>query len=111
MANIDLANLQPGMILNSDVITNIGRLLLPAGTEVSEEHLNVFRTWGITEVDIQSDTKPDITAVDIAQVDPVLLQELETELSELFRHTDREHPVIKKLYRLCIARKVSNEPG
>jgi hypothetical protein len=111
MANIDIAHLQPGMIVNSDVITNLGRLLLPAGTEITGKHLHVFRTWGITEVDIQSDTEQEITAADTAQIDPVLLQEVETELNELFRHTDREHPFIKKLYSVCITRKVSNEPG
>ncbi len=111
MANIDITHLQPGMIVNSDVITNIGRLLLPAGTELTEEHLRVFRTWGITEVDIQNDAKQDISAGDSAQIDPVLLQEIETELNGLFRHTDLKHPVINKLYRLCITRKVSNEPG
>ncbi len=111
MANIDIAHLQPGMIVNSDVITNLGRLLLPAGTEITGKHLHVFRTWGITEVDIKSVTKQDITAVDAVQINPALLQEVETELNGLFHHTDREHPFINKLYRLCITRKVSNEPG
>lgn len=111
MANIDIAHLQPGMIVNSDVITNLGRLLLPAGTEITGKHLHVFRTWGITEVDIKSVTKQDITAVDNVQIDPALLQEVETELNGLFRHTDRGHSVINKLYRVCITRKVSNEPG
>jgi hypothetical protein len=69
MANIDIANLQPGMIVNSDVITNLGRLLLPAGTEITGKHLHIFRTWGITEVDIRSITKQDIAAVDAVQRD------------------------------------------
>ncbi len=111
MANIDIAHLQPGMIVNSDVITNLGRLLLPAGTEITGKHLNIFRTWGITEVDIKSVTKQDITTVDTVQTEPALLQEVETELNGLFRHTDLENSVINKLYRVCITRKVSNEPG
>ncbi len=110
MANIEIAHLQPGMIVNSDVITNLGRLLLPAGTEITGKHLHVFRTWGITEVDIRSVTKQDITTVDTVQTDPALLQKAETELNGLFRHTDRENSVINKLYRVCITRKVSNEP-
>jgi hypothetical protein len=102
MANIDIANLQPGMIVNSDVITNL--------TEITGKHLHIFRTWGITEVDIRSITKQDIAAVDAVQRDPALLKEAETELSGLFHHTDREHPFINKLYRLCIERKINNEP-
>ncbi len=111
MANIDIAHLQPGMIVNSDVITNIGRLLLRAGAELTKEHLRVFRTWGITEVDIQGGTEQDISAGDTAQIDPVLLQEIESELNELFRHTNRKHPFINQLYSLCMTRKIANEPG
>lgn len=111
MANVDIVHLKPGMILNNDVVTNLGRFLLSAGTEITEKHLNVFRTWGITEVDIHGVTEEDITVGDNAQIEPVLLQEIETELNGLFRHTDRGNPFINELYRLCITRKVSNEPG
>lgn len=104
MANINTDYLQPGMILNSDVKDLNGCLLLGAETELTEKHIYIFRTWGITEADIKGVTEEDVEALVTEEVDPVRLKEAEVELNEIFRHTERSHPAIKELFRLCSLR-------
>jgi hypothetical protein len=105
MGVIYIDYLQPGMLLNTDVKDQTGRLLLNAGAEITEQHLRIFRTWGITEADIQGVTKEDVGTIDTVQIDPVILQKIESKLNKIFSHTDREHTFINELFRLCISRK------
>ncbi len=53
MAKINADYLQQGMVLNGDVHDLNGRLMLRAGTALTEKHLHILKTWGITEADIQ----------------------------------------------------------
>ncbi|HEC20225.1 MAG TPA: HDOD domain-containing protein, partial [Gammaproteobacteria bacterium] len=52
MAILNLQDLKPGMVLAADAKHHSGRVLLAAGTELTEKHLKVFHTWGLTEADI-----------------------------------------------------------
>ena len=106
MGNVGVEYLKPGMVLNSEVRNHSGRLLLNAGTEITERHIYIFRTWGITEVDIQGVSREDIAPEESGHADPAILGEAEDELRGIFRFTDREHPAIKELFRLCTLRKV-----
>jgi len=110
MAIVPIDNLSAGMLLKSDVCDRSGRMLLPAGGELTDRHLKIFRTWGVLEADIADgdniETAQILAGVD---VDPVRLAAAEEAVKRLFRLNDREHPAIKELMRLCIARKVSHE--
>ncbi len=105
MAIVNIDYLKPGMILNSDVKDINGRLLLTGGTELIEKHLCIFRAWGVTEADIQGLTDQDVEAFVTGKIDPLILEKAEKDLSEIFRHTDCNHPAIKELFRLCVLRK------
>lgn len=105
MAIINLDYLRPGMILNSDVKDINGHLLLTSKTEITEKHLHVLRAWGITEVDVKGITKEDVETMITRDIDPVVLERAEDELSRIFRHTDRLHPAMKEIFRFCAIRK------
>ena len=110
MAHIPLEALESGMILKTDVCDRSGRLLLPAGAELTDKMLKVFRTWGITHADIQRDadeTPGDECETDLS-LDPILLAEAEQSVAQLFRHNDPEHPMIRELMRVCLDRRVAN---
>ena len=111
MANIGVEYLKPGMVLNSDVKDRNGRLLLNAGVEIKGKHIHIFRTWGVAEVDIEGVTEEDVAPGITEQIDPAVLQAVEAELDELFRHTDRGHPAVKEILRLCMLRKVRHLSG
>lgn len=107
MAIINIDNLAPGMVLRHDVCDRSGRLLLPAGNELTEKHLRIFRTWGICEADIESDESPETPQPLITEtLDPVLLAAAEEAVTHLFNRNDPQHPAIRELMQLCIVRKV-----
>lgn len=106
MGNIAIENIETGMILAGDVHDRSGRMLLGAGVELTQKHLVIFRTWGVSEADIVglgSDESADQLPTD---VDPEDLAAAEQALASLFRHTDQKHPAIIELMRLAALRKV-----
>jgi hypothetical protein len=110
MAIIPIDSLSAGMLLKSDVCDRSGRMLLPAGGELTDRHLKIFRTWGVLEADIQDGESLETAQAQVnADVDPVKLAAAEEAVKQLFRLNDPEHPAIRELVRLCIARKVSLE--
>jgi hypothetical protein len=111
MGIINLEDIQPGMILETEIQDYSGRLLLGAGSEITEKHLKIFKMWGITKADIRGIEKEEVAVRATAQIDPLLLEEAEAEGRELFRHTDLEHPCIKELFRLITLRMVRHKSG
>jgi hypothetical protein len=103
MGRISLEALRPGMNLASDVIERTGRVLLRAGTEITEKHLDILRKWGVIEVDAVG-TTAEAPALDLEPMDPAILRESEDKARALFRHTDSEHPAVRELLRLCTFR-------
>ena len=111
MALHHIDKLVPGMVLQGDVCDRSGRVLLPAGCELTEKHLLIFRTWGVLEAEITAESDCNSAETEESEtVDPALLAAAESAVMPLFAHNDLEHPAIKELLRICIARKVANGP-
>ena len=109
MALIHIDKLAAGMVLQEDVCDRSGRVLLPAGSELTEKHLLIFRTWGVLEAEITAESDRNSEDTEGGEpVDPILLAAAESAVMSLFTHNDLEHPAIKELFRICIARKVAN---
>lgn len=106
MAIIMTDHLKPGMVLNSDVRDITGRLLLGAEAKITEKHIHIFRTWGVTEADIQGVTESEAESEAPAVSDPLIVKQAEDELKELFLHVNLSSPVMKELFRLCSMRKI-----
>jgi hypothetical protein len=106
MAIIPIIKLKPGMVLKSAAIDTTGRLLLGEGAEIAQKHITLFKTWGMTEVDIEGDVEAG-EAEDIStQVDEETLQRTEKELQELFIFTDLTNSqVIKEIFRVSMQLK------
>jgi hypothetical protein len=108
LGKVTLDNLTPQMVLGADVRDRSGRLLLGGGTELTERHLYILRTWGVVEVEIVgiedgcTDTKAPET------IDPKLLEPIESKIYPIFSHTDKEHPAIKELMRMRIIREAKS---
>ena len=107
MKVIKLNDILPGMILAKEVKDRTGRVLLIAGNRLSENHIKIFRAWGITEVCTESEASqkgPEKKTVDTQS--PVY-KKAEKELQELFRYTDMRNPVVKELFQLSLERKMN----
>lgn len=110
MAVLPLDILQVGMTLKAAVCDRSGRMLLPAGIELEEKHLKIFRTWGVSEADIEGDSEDAETTDDILSLtgDPVVIAAAQNEVERLFMHNDPQHLMIHELMRICVARRVTN---
>jgi hypothetical protein len=106
MGKLNLDDIKPGMKLEKDVQERSGRVLLRAGTEITERHLNIFRTWGVAEADIESVTREEAAAHAARDLDPEVLKAAEEFVSPLFVHTDSNHAAVRELKRLCVLRHI-----
>lgn len=111
MGKIDLDELKPGMILSVDVALSSIGLLLAAGEEVTEKHINIFRKWGVPQVEVKGVTQEKIQVQQMEQCDPEILQKAERKVSDLFCQSDLENPFIHELKRLCLLRLVARHAG
>ncbi len=93
------------MILSADVKERGGRMLLKSGVELTEKHLKVFKTWGITRVEVEGEES--VTSLqEVIDAHPELQLEAESAVKEHFMHVDVEHPFFSELIELWIARRV-----
>ncbi|HLP00378.1 MAG TPA: hypothetical protein VK163_00025 [Opitutaceae bacterium] len=102
MALLDIDSLTPGMKVGKDVVEASGQVLLRAGTEISEKHLRVLRSWGIQQVEIEGPKPPDSEDTFLSRASPELLDRAQASVNERFRHTDPVHPAIAELMRLAV---------
>ncbi|MFQ5469886.1 MAG: hypothetical protein ACE5EH_06200 [Gammaproteobacteria bacterium] len=109
MGAINLEDLKPGMVLAEDATQLNGRVLLRAGTELTEKHIKVFKTWGVTEANIEGVSKESVANEELEQLSPEILKDAEDKTRHLFRHCDLENPVSAELYRLCVMARAGNK--
>jgi len=57
MISFKLRRLKPGMIVAKPVYHHHDVLLVNEGTELTEKHIRLFKSWGITEVWIEGESK------------------------------------------------------
>ena len=87
-----------------------GIVLFKAGELVTEKHLKALKGWGVTEISVKddgietADSKPENFEI----ADEKLHRETEKELDHLFQKTDKEDPVITKLYNLVLQKKITS---
>ena len=97
-------NLIAGMVMFADVRDRSGRLLLKAGTELTNNHLYILRSWGIVEAEV---VNAEEYQENPACSDPIVpaWDDIEAEMKPIFSHTDLNHPAIKELLRIRIVRE------
>lgn len=102
--HVSIDAVEAGMELAADINDANGRLLLPAGTTLTDKHIRYFQMWGILQIDVVADG----VVIDAEPVvDPALLSAAETALAPRFAHTDRRHPAVAALFAYCVAVHVS----
>ena len=100
---VPVDDLEPGMLLAEEVRDQNGRLLMPAGTELTERHLRACQMWGILGVKIRSaNADPDPAELPLS---PEQLAEGETLVRARLRGAGGSHPLLAELIRICAARE------
>ncbi|PID40886.1 MAG: hypothetical protein CR984_00890 [Proteobacteria bacterium] len=100
MATIHIDNLEPGMVLASDVTDTNGRMLLSKGASVDTKHLNMFKMWGVREVRIQQSGDADGKARHA--VDPETMRKVAESLQPAFGDNDLTHPAVGEIFRQAV---------
>ena len=105
---IPLESAQPGMVLANDVRDRRGRLLLPAGYEVTPRALRIFRMWGVTQLEVEDPRTLSPSGSDPA-IAPERFDAARERAEAIFCHADRQHPLMAELFRLA-TRRLAREP-
>ena len=108
MGVINFEELRPEMVLKSDVVDQDGRILLHAGSTVNGNHIKIFRTRGITVVDVNDAANDYILPVKTKEISPEVIRKAEELIKARFLHEKSHHAFINELIRICISRKTQN---
>lgn len=100
MATIDVSQAEAGMVLAADVLDQRGRLLVPAGKELSVKHVRALPAWGVTRLEIEGD---DVAGV--VEAEPWARDEATAEIDRIFSRVNREHPLMAALGPVCVERR------
>jgi len=63
-----------------------------------------LKTWGVTEADVEGVTQEEASAKSAGDLPPELLAEASRRFEPFFACTDRGHPAVRELFRLCVLR-------
>jgi len=102
MAFVTVEQARAGMVLAEGVVDRRGRLLIPAGNELSERHVQALRTWGITHIEIEGEQPEVDSTSDIA---PEIVARAEQDVDEILSANDLNHPFIAALRASAVRRR------
>ncbi|MCK4709101.1 MAG: hypothetical protein KAU21_10830, partial [Gammaproteobacteria bacterium] len=101
MAVIRISRIKPDQEVAIDVKDRSGRVLLSAGTKLTEKTIKIIKSWGVMEIDVLGDVAETENNIEHSNIDTGAFQLLELELSNRFRFLNKNHPFISELYDIC----------
>lgn len=104
MGMLTLNDLKAGMILAQSAKNRHGTVILGKGNLLTEKHINSFKTWGITAVDIRDIDGDQVIKQEMEALSNDIVESIERELDELFPPFE-DSPVMEEIYK--IVKKIS----
>ena len=108
MPKLKLEQLKPGMVVAVAVKNMDDMLLAPAGCELTERHISILETWGITEVDVEASEETQAPVDPLSKLSPARLARLRQELREVFWEFDEANPIQVEIFDLMLRRKAKH---
>jgi len=99
---VNLEDLVPGMVLAEDAVHMNGRVLLSAGSCLTERHLKIFMTWGLTEAYINGNGDEPVGSKSLESIDPEIVKRANEAVEQYFAQLDRESEAIAELFKICV---------
>lgn len=93
------------MVIAEEVRDQQGRLLMPAGTELTDRHLRAFSLWGIMSIRVRGEGGGDGAVEVPLELTPAQVAEAEAIVRARFPAADLEHPFVAELLRLAALRE------
>lgn len=104
MATIDVSHAQAGMVLAADILDKRGRLLIPAGKELSERHVGALAQWGVDRIEVEGDGPEGAAG---GEIEPWAVDQAASEIDLLFSRVNRQHPMMESLAEACVQRRAA----
>jgi hypothetical protein len=101
MAFVTAEQARAGMVLAAEVTDRRGRLLIPAGNELTDRHVQALHMWGVTHLEIEGDEPEDEA---MAAISPEVIEMAEAQTAQRFAELDTDHPFVAAL-RHCVVRR------
>ena len=108
MPTVRIGSITEGLVLSCDVKDLNGRLLLRQGVVISDRHIKLFKSWGVTEVEVVSLPTVEVSSAQLTPEEKAAFEmksSSSTELMNIFARNDLNHPMIRELFEICVARK------
>ena len=109
MRSVRIENIKHGMVLAKEVRGRLGRKILGVGSVITEKHIHIFRSWGITEIITHSDSTQEQMNHQSSEKLSVEDERIEKQLKHHFKFSDLEHPVMQELFQIVLNRKLYPE--
>ena len=109
MGLIPLDNVLEGAVLETD-IADEGQVLIKAGIQLTERHLKLCRSWGITELPIKGSDANQLEQGFFASIPPEVMKEAEEKRNEKFLLLDPRHPataILSQIYLFKILKEMT----
>ena len=110
MKNVKLDEIRSGMVLARDVKGRFGRGLLLAGNVVTEKHLKIFKSWGVTEIIVEKNQESSEERLEKPPEAPAHYNRIERRMKGLFKFNDFKHPAVRELFQIALNRKLNLHP-
>ncbi|MBW2646925.1 MAG: hypothetical protein JRE23_12280 [Deltaproteobacteria bacterium] len=104
MGILNINDLKAGMVLARSVTNRHDATILSEGHVLTEKHINSFKTWGITGVDIKDIDGDQVIKQEMEALPNDVVESIGRELDELFPPFEA-NPVMEEIYK--IVKKVS----
>ena len=104
MGILNINDVTVGMVLAQAAKNKNGTVILGEGSALTERHITSFKTWGVTEVDIQGVDTDQLVKEAMDPLSNDVVESIERELDELFPPFEA-NPVMEEIYK--IVKKVS----
>jgi hypothetical protein len=102
MGMLNINDLKAGMVLAQSAVNRHGTVILYEDNILTEKHINYFKTWGITEVDIKDIDCDQVIKQEMETLANDVVESIERELDELFPSpaTRGANPVMEEIYKI-----------
>jgi len=104
MGLLKVQDLKPGMVLEEDLRSSNGRLLLQQGARIEERHLRTCKIWGIAEARVRGVSAEEVETRRLSGLNPEILKQARLMCVAAFAANDLRDPVVRELARLFVLR-------
>ena len=96
MGLVNVSDLKDGMVVLNPVSNKHGNVLLKKGDKLTEKNMVLLKSWGITEVDIESSDRLHAEGIANDALSPEIIESIDKEVEGIFPEFD-DNPLMEKL--------------